>query len=250
MQKFLAPLSTSVQWYHRSVSLSNVLGSDSVQQLKQYKDTIENQIEKLSSMVTQEIQIQNDQKQDEFLKNLSSFSVQMYQSFSKIISLSTPGASNQIVHQMALPVNELIMSANTSGNEDSALIGVLRDSHSNSLTKSVVHHLVLHIREKLFSLRALGFQTVYIIRSIDQESNQKLSHASTLQLLAITRRYGSIRDGILAFFYLLFRFSVVDTVEALLDQVVTFLHIRQHFSAERMPIRSRITSTQQKVNVS
>lgn len=189
MKKILVPTSTSVQWYHRSVSLSNILGSDAVKQLYQYETTIQNQFEKICSIVTTEIQNNNEEKQEEFLKNLTTFSAQIYQSFSKIISLSTPGSSNQIVHQMALPLNELIMTASTTGSEDAGLIGVLRDGQSHSLTKSIVHHLILHIREKLFSLRALGFQTVYIINSINQEANQKLSHASTLQLLAITKRY-------------------------------------------------------------
>ena len=192
LQQMLKPQKSDVQWMHRVVSLSNLLDSETIQSLKAYQNTVEERIDGMCDLVSKNLQSSEtseiEDSESNFSRDLSKKALSIFQMFNKIIILST-SAANDIVHDMAKPVKELIMSSSTKGKQDEKLIAVLRETNSYQITHMVGRHLKLQIREKLVSLKALGFQTAHIIQSVELEVQQKISHASTLQLLAIARRY-------------------------------------------------------------
>lgn len=201
--------------------MSNVLDGNSVKELHGFQEHIPQRVHFMCDLVSQHLQscLWDGEKPsvatDDIGRNLSKVAVELYQLFNKLVSVSSPGSSNEIVHQMALPVTEAIVSAGTQGQEDNTLLEVLRESNSFSTIQEVSQHLLLHIREKLLSLRALGFQTVCIVRSVQDQSEQRISHASTLQLIAIARR-------------------VVATIESVLHQMATSEYIRLNFTRDRL----------------
>ena len=187
-----------------------------------YKNNISTHIQKMCDLTSDHFLAveQNSLLSEDLIiqSELSQQAMHLYQIFGDIVSLSSPGQSNSIVHQMAFPVKETLLVAATRGREDSALLDTLRESNNISLIQSTSRHMKYHIREQLLSLQALGFQSVCIINSIHEDDGFIISHPSTLQLIAIASRLGTM-------------------VESLLNEVTTYEYIRNHFTEDRLSVR-------------
>merc|ERR1712137_873873 len=162
---------------------------------------------------------------EEFRFKLSNITRNIFKGFQRVLSLICPSSNdNNILGQMILPVQDALMQAPVEGSEDERLIDILLKLNEGSLSHMITSNLLVNIREKLKSIVVLGCQTSFIIQTIDE---QRISHASSLQMLGVTKR-------------------MLTAVESLLNVVATYLQIRENLSqTTRIITRSFSNQTQE-----